>query len=540
MRRSCAVALQLFRTKNPDLLIAEAEAPDRQMKRTLGAFDLTCIGIGAVIGTGIFALIGTAIAGQTFPTRLETPVLNFIQAWLSGGDIVLGRAGAGPAVAISLFVAALACGFAALCYAELASMIPVSGSAYTYSYATLGEIVAWIIGWDLILEYAVGNMAVAVGWSGYFVKLCGSLFGVKFPIWAVNDYRTARDLIAKGGDTLNDFSSTTMPVIAGHPIAINLPALLIVAAVTVLLIYGIRESARTNTWIVIIKVAVVVFFISFGAFMVHPTNWHPYVPNGFAGVMSGAAIIFFAFIGFDAVSTTAEETRNPQRDMPIGIIASLIICTLLYVLMGTVLAGIKKYTIYLGDPAAAATAFASQPWAEALVSAGALAGMTSVLLVFQLGQPRIFMAMARDGLLPQYFSKIHPRFRTPHVTTIWTGIVVGGVAMLADIGSLSDLTNIGTLFAFILVCIGVVVLRRTDAGRPRPFRVPFVPMFPIVGVIFCFALMLSLPVLTWIRFFVWLAVGLLIYFFYGAWHSKLRSGVDTGITENIPPPLIKT
>src|SRR5438067_6247042 len=540
MTRFRGVALQLFKTKSPDRLLAEAAAPERQMKRTLNAFDLTCIGIGAIIGTGIFALIGTAIAGQTFPTRLETPILNFVQAWLSGADVMLGRAGAGPAVAISLFVAALACGFAALCYAELASMIPVSGSAYTYSYATLGEIIAWIIGWDLILEYAVGNMAVAVGWSGYFVKLCGSLFGLKFPIWAVNDYRTARDLIAKGGDTLNDFSSTTMPVIAGHPIAINLPALLIVAAVTVLLIYGIRESARTNTWIVIIKVAVVVFFISFGAFMVHPTNWHPYIPNGFAGVMSGAAIIFFAFIGFDAVSTTAEETRNPQRDMPIGIIASLIICTLLYVLMGTVLAGVKKYTVYLGDPAAAATAFASQPCAEALVSAGALAGMTSVLLVFHLGQPRIFMAMARDGLLPQYFAKIHPRFRTPHVTTIWTGVVVGGVAMLVDIGSLSDLTNIGTLFAFILVCLGVLVLRRTDWNRPRPFRAPLVPTFPIIGVIFCFALMLSLPILTWIRFFVWLTVGLLIYFSYGAWHSKLRGGVDTGITEDIPPPLIKT
>jgi APA family basic amino acid/polyamine antiporter len=292
--------------------------------------------------------------------------------------------------------------------------------------------------------------------------------------------------------------------------------------------------------IVVIKVAVVVFFISFGAFMVHPTNWHPYVPNGFAGVMGGAAIIFFAFIGFDAVSTTAEETRNPRRDMPIGIIASLIICTLLYVLMGTVLTGIKKYTVYLGDPAAAATAFASQPWAEALVSAGALAGMTSVLLVFQLGQPRIFMAMARDGLLPQYFAKIHPRFRTPYVTTIWTGVVVGGVAMLTDIGSLSDLTNIGTLFAFILVCIGVAVLRRTDATRPRPFRVPFVPVFPIMGVILCLALMLSLPVLTWVRFVVWLAVGLLIYFLYSVRHSKLRRGLDTGITEDKPPPLIKT
>ena len=510
------------------------------MKRTLSAFDLTCIGIGAIIGTGIFALIGTAIAGQTFPTRLETPILNYFQAWVSGADVVLGRSGAGPAVAISLFVAALACGFAALCYAELASMIPVSGSAYTYSYATLGEIIAWIIGWDLILEYAVGNMAVAVGWSGYFVKLCGSLFGLKFPIWAVNDYRTASELITKGGDTLKDFSSATLPVIAGHPVAVNLPALVIVAAVTVLLIYGIRESAKTNTMIVVIKVAVVVFFISFGAFMVHPTNWHPYVPNGFAGVMGGAAIIFFAFIGFDAVSTTAEETRNPRRDMPIGIIASLIICTLLYVLMGTVLTGIKKYTVYLGDPAAAATAFASQPWAEALVSAGALAGMTSVLLVFQLGQPRIFMAMARDGLLPQYFAKIHPRFRTPYVTTIWTGVVVGGVAMLTDIGSLSDLTNIGTLFAFILVCIGVAVLRRTDATRPRPFRVPFVPVFPAIGVLLCLALMLSLPVLTWIRFLVWLAIGLLIYFLYSVRHSKLRRGLDAGITEDRPPPFIKT
>src|SRR5213075_1061521 len=523
--------------------MAEAAAPERQLKRALGPFALTCIGIGAIIGTGIFALAGTAAAGEqahAIGSIWKTPVLNFFQSWITHAPLVFGRPGAGPAVMLSFVVAAIACGFAALCYAELATMIPVSGSAYTYSYATLGEIIAWIIGWDLILEYAVGNMAVAVGWSGYFVKLCGSLFGLKFPIWAVNDYRTARDLIAKGGDTLNDFSSTTMPVIAGHPIAINLPALVIVAAVTVLLIYGIRESARTNTWIVIIKVAVVVFFISFGAFMVHPTNWHPYVPNGFAGVMSGAAIIFFAFIGFDAVSTTAEETKNPRRDMPIGIIASLIICTLLYVLMGTVLAGIKKYTVYLGDPAAAATAFASKPWAEALISAGALAGMTSVLLVFQLGQPRIFMAMARDGLLPQYFARIHPRFRTPHVTTIWTGIVVGGVAMLTDIGSLADLTNIGTLFAFILVCLGVIILRRTDANRPRSFRVPMSPVFPSLGVLFCFVLMLSLPLETWIRFFVWLGIGLLIYFLYGVGHSKLRGGVDTGITEDQPPPLIKT
>jgi len=383
-------------------------------------------------------------------------------------------------------------------------------------------------------------MAVAVGWSGYFVRLCGSLFGLKFPLWAVNDYTTATGIIKQGGDALANYSSTTLPVIAGHAIAVNLPAMLVVAAVTALLIYGIRESARTNTTIVIIKVAVVVFVISFGAFLVHPTNWHPFLPTGIGGVMSGAAIVFFAFIGFDAVSTTAEETRNPQRDMPIGIIASLIICTVLYVLMAAVITGMRKYTTYFGDPAAVATAFADRPWATALISAGALAGITSVLLVFQIGQPRIFMAMARDGLLPQYFAKIHPRFRTPHITTIWTGVAVGGVAMLTDIGSLADLTNIGTLFAFVLVCLGVIILRRTNANRPRPFRVPLVPLFPILGVLFCFVLMLSLPIETWIRFFAWLVIGLCIYFFYGLWHSKLRRGVDTGITEDIPPPLIKT
>jgi len=543
MRRSRAVALQLFRTKSPDLLIAEAAAPERQMKRTLGPVALTAIGIGAIIGAGIFSLTGTAAAGQTFASRLETPVINFIQAWLSGTGVVFGRAGAGPAIAASFIVAGIACAFAAFCYAELASMIPVSGSAYTYSYATLGEIVAWIIGWDLILEYAVGNMAVAVSWSGYFVDLCGNLpFGlsIKFPVWLVADHQTALETIAKGGDTVAKFSSTTLPVIAGHSIAINLPAVLIVAAVTVLLVYGIRESAHTNTTIVIIKTAVVVFVIAFGAFMVNPTNWHPFLPHGFPGLMSGAAIVFFAFIGFDAVSTTAEETRNPQRDMPIGIITSLIVCTVLYVLMSGVLTGIKKYTIYAGDAAAVATAFASKPWAQALVSAGALAGTTSVLLVFQLGQPRIFMAMARDGLLPEYFAKIHPRFRTPHITTIWTGVVVAGVAMVTNIGDLADLTNIGTLFAFILVCFGVNVLRRVDPERARPFRVPFVPIFPILGVLMCLALMLSLPVMTWIRFVVWLAIGLLIYFLYSVRHSKIRCGVDTGITEDTPPPLIKT
>ena len=303
------------------------------------------------------------------------------------------------------------------------------------------------------------------------------------------------------------------------------------------MVYGIRESATANTTIVIIKLAVVVFVIAFGSFMVDPTNWHPFMPSGFGGVMSGAAIVFFAFIGFDAVSTTAEETKNPKRDLPIGMIASLIICTILYVLMSGILTGMKKYTTYLGDSAAVATAFAAKPWAQALISAGALAGLTSVLLVFQLGQPRIFMAMARDGLLPGYFARIHPRYRTPYITTIWTGLVVGGVAMLTDIGSLADLTNIGTLFAFALVCSGVIVLRRKDPNRPRPFRVPFVPVFPLLGVFFCGALMLSLPIETWIRFFIWLAIGLLIYFFYSVRHSKLQHGIDTGETENVFPPI---
>src|SRR5213075_3156985 len=328
------------------------------------------------IGTGIFALAGTAAAGEQLQASVwKTPILNFIQSWATDAPLVFGRPGAGPAIMVSFIVAAVACGFAALCYAELAAMIPVSGSAYTYSYATLGELIAWIIGWDLILEYAVGNMAVAVGWSGYFVRLFGSLFGLKFPVWLVNDYDTAKGIIAQGGEAMGNYSSSAIPTIAGYPIAFNLPALLIVAAVTILLIYGIRESARTNNAIVIIKLAVVVFVIAFGAFMIHPTNWHPFVPTGIGGVMSGAAIVFFAFIGFDAVSTTAEETRNPQRDMPIGIIASLIICTVLYVLMAAVITGARKYTTYFGDPAAVATAFAGRAWAQALISAGALAGI---------------------------------------------------------------------------------------------------------------------------------------------------------------------
>ena len=519
------MASQLFRTKSADQLIRESEEPDRQMKRTLSALDLTALGIGAIIGAGIFSLVGTASAGETYSDRIKTPLMNFIIGWLSGAEVRLGRPGAGPALVISLVVAAIACAFAALCYAELASMIPISGSAYTYSYATLGEIFAWIIGWDLILEYAVGNMAVAVSWSGYFVKLLYSLFGLKLPLWMVSDHATAVDMINNNSDALQYYSSTELPVIAGQHIALNLPALFIVLLLTVLLVYGIKESARANTIAVIVKTAILIFFIAFGAFYLNPTNWQPFNPNGFTGIMSGSAIIFFAFIGFDAVSTTAEETRNPQRDLPIGMIASLVICTIIYVLVAGVMTGLKKYTSFAGDAAPIATAIGviNKPWLQALISAGALAGSTSVLLVFQLGQPRIFMAMARDGLLPRYFSKIHPGFRTPHITTIWTGVIVGAVAMVTDIGSLADLTNIGTLSAFVLVCLGVIALRRTAPERHRPFRVPLVPLLPILGSLFCLVLMLSLPIETWYRFVIWLVIGLVIYFLYGARHSKLRA-----------------
>ncbi len=535
-------------TKSPERLIDESRAPERSMKRSLTSLDLTALGIGAVIGAGIFALTGTAAAGQSFQNPIETPVINFVSAWLSGAPLQLGRAGAGPAIVLSFVLAAITCAFAALCYAEMASMIPVSGSAYTYSYATLGEFVAWIIGWDLILEYAVGNIAVAVSWSDFFAKLLYNLTQIKLPLWLVKDYATANLWVEKAhklalhqqgqlflnpsevldytqaAGNLNHYSSSHLPALLGYPIAINLPAFLIVALLTILLVIGIRESARFNTAAVILKTAIVIFFIAFGAFYVNPAqNWHPFMPNGFTGVMGGAAIVFFAFIGFDAVSTTAEETRNPQRDLPVGIITSLVICTVLYIGVSAVLTGMKKYTAFADDAAAIATAVevSGKPWVQAVISAGALAGVTSVLLVFSIGQPRIFMAMARDGLLPRYFARIHPLFRTPYVTTIWTGLIVGGTSMVIDIGSAADLTNIGTLFAFILVCAGVMVMRRTSPDRKRPFRTPWVPLVPLCGIVSCLLLMLSLPVLTWIRFFVWLVIGLTIYFLYGFSHSEL-------------------
>lgn len=488
------VANFLFQTKHPDELVRETEEPSHRLKRALGAVDLTALGIGAIIGAGIFATTGSAVAGT------------------------LDRPGAGPALMLSYLLTAVACGFCALCYAEFASMIPVSGSAYTYAYATLGELVAWIIGWDLIIEYAIGNVAVAVSWSGYFKELLRG-FGFDLPAWLTTDYRTAH----RSAEIL-----ASAPHLGSVPITVNLPAVLIVAVITVVLVIGIKESARLNSAMVAIKLAVVLGFIVVGAFYVKPANWHPFAPNGWNGIATGAALIFFAYIGFDAISTTAEEARNPQRDMPIGMIGSLAICTLLYVAITAVLTGIVPYQeLGTAEPLATALNSIHLEWAAGIVSFGAVVSMTAVLLVFQLGQPRIFFVMSRDGLLPHAFAAVHPRFRTPHVTTVLTGIFVAAFAGFMDINEAVELTNIGTLFAFILVGVGVIVLRYREPERPRPFRCPAVPWVPLLGILSCGYLMAQLPLLTWARFLVWLFVGLVIYFLYGAQRSNLFQRVGS-------------
>ncbi len=507
---------KLLKKKSPEELVDEAYDADRLMTKHLTAFDLLAFGVGATIGSGIFALTGTAAAGQLQSAKdfWSTPLLNLIMG------ASMGREGAGPALVISFLIAAIACGFAALCYAELAAMIPVSGSAYTFAYASLGEVIAWIIGWDLILEYAVGNIAVAVSWSEHFSHVYYGLTGGGLPLWLTSDVHTALALqktIAAGSLQSHLYSSLDLPVFFGHVVAINLPAFIIVALVTWVLIVGIKESAFANTIAVVIKVVVVIFFIVYGGGLVKPSNWVPFAPSGFVGIMGGAAIVFFSFIGFDAVSSTAEETKNPQRDMPIGMIGSLVICTILYALVSLVLTGILPYQHYANDAAPVATAIAvgGAPWAHLLVSVGALAGMTSVLLVFQMGQPRIFMAMARDKLLPGFFARLHPKYRTPFIPTILTGLFVGLSALIVDIGQAAELTNIGTLAAFIIVCAGVLFLRKSSPDTNRPFKCPLVPLVPWAGIISCFILMLSLPVATWIRFIVWMAVGFAIYFGYG-------------------------
>jgi APA family basic amino acid/polyamine antiporter len=458
------------------------------------------LSIGAVIGAGIFGAIGTAAAGE----------VN------AAGEVV--RYAAGPALVLSFVLLGAACALAGLCYAELASMIPHAGSAYSYCYATLGEFIAWIIGWDLILEYAVGNVAVAISWGDYFTALARS-GGIALPEFLTTGYRTALLSSRPEVRALLD----TAPRIAGIPILINLPAFVIVSVVTWLLLQGVRESARVNAVMVAIKLAALALFVGVGLMHVDPANYQPFAPNGFTGIHQGAAIVFFAYIGFDAISVAAEETRNPQRNMPIGILGGLAICTLIYVIVGAVLTGMVSYTeLGVADPLARALELAGYRAVGGLVALGAALSMTAVLLVFQYGQPRILMAMARDGLLPSWAARIHPTRRIPHVTTLVTGLFVGLWALVGDAGETYDLTNIGTLFAFALVSIGVLVLRYTDPHRPRPFRVPVVWVVCLASAAACVFIMQGLPGTAWRRFGIWLALGLVMYLLYGYRHSRLR------------------
>ncbi len=523
------MANQLFRTKSLSTMVADMEGSHR-LKRSLGPFSLTALGVGAIIGTGIFVLVGKAAANQ-----------------------------AGPAIMLSFVVAGLACVFAALCYAEFASMAPVAGSAYNYAYATLGELMAWIIGWDLILEYAVASSTVAHGWSKYMQALldqCG------INVFAKATEGQAAGFLHRFSDAPFDYNGAAKEishvVATGNEITVgsgqffatgyffDLPAIVITAIVTAILVRGVTESAFTNAIMVAIKVGVVLFVIVAGARYVQVSNWtDDFAPYGYGGVtlfgqpvswlggatkgmMAGAAGIIFAYLGFDAVSTQAEEAKNPKRDLPIGIIGSLLICTVLYIAVSAVLTGMVPYNkIDIDAPVARAFEQVGFESAQFIVTIGALAGITSVLLVMMMGQPRIFLAMARDGLMPiSFFGAIHPKFKTPYKSTVLTGMLVAAAASLLPLNILADLTNIGTLFAFALVCASVLILRYVDPHRERPFRCPFSPVFPSLGILLCVALMMSLPPENWVRLVVWLFVGLCIYFCYGYFHSNLRKQSD--------------
>lgn len=496
---------------------AGAEEGEHSLRRALGALNLTTLGIGAIIGAGIFVLTGTAAANY-----------------------------AGPAIVYSFILAGLGCLFAGLCYAEFAAMIPIAGSAYTYGYATLGELVAWIIGWDLILEYLFGAATVAVGWSGYFSAFMNEL-GFRIPVQF-----TGAPLSVVGTHNLvasqicfNPTTNEVISVAAGEVCkystvqgVVNLPAMILVGLVTALLVIGIKESARFNNVIVIVKLAIVLLVIGFGFMYVNSDNWHPFVPEnqgpgqfGWSGIVRGAAVIFFAYIGFDAVSTAAQEAKNPQRDMPIGILGSLALCTVLYILMALVMTGLTKYTnLNVPHPVFVAIAAAGPAlaWLRPIINIGAIAGLASVVLVMLLAQPRIFYSMSRDGLLPPVFSKVHPKFRTPYITTILTGVVCALIAGAFPIALLGELVSIGTLLAFVIVSAGIIMLRRTSPDIPRPFRTPLVPLVPILAILICGYMMISLPSDTWIRLIVWLIIGFLIYFLYGKAHSRVAATESSG------------
>ena len=507
----------IFRTKNLDDILASAQEEGHKLKRTLGPINITLLGIGAIIGAGIFATVGTAAAGDA------------------------ARPGAGPSLMLSFVITAVVCAFTALCYAEMAAMVPISGSAYTYSYATLGELVAWIIGWDLMLEYAIGNVAVAISWANYFRSFMQDAFGINIPDWLATDFRTARKIPG-----LLD----NAPHIFGYPIVFNLLAFGIVALITIVLVWGIKESAGFNAGMVMVKIVVLLFFIGALFYFVSPskmeTNWHPFQPMGWGGTLAGAAVVFFAYIGFDAVSTVAEETKDPARDLPIGIIASLVICTVFYVVVAAVFTGAMPYldlktrlATEQAEPLTMALNHVAPQarWASAVVAFGSVVAHTAVLLVFQLGQPRIFFSMARDGLLPPVFAKVHPRFKTPHVTTIMTGVIVGGFAAVMSIDEMVDLTNIGTLFAFVLVCVGIIILRYKEPNRHRPFKVPFGAWpLPMMGAVSCIFLMYYLPPTSWWRFVAWLLLGLAVYLSYS--YSKSEIGKKIGRSPITAPWLM--
>ena len=488
--------MSLFRRKDVTALQDEL-AQDQNLKRALGPINLVTLGIGAIIGAGIFVLTGQAAANY-----------------------------AGPAIVYSFILAGLACAFAGLCYAEFAAMIPIAGSAYTYGYATLGELFAWIIGWDLILEYLFAASTVAVGWSGYVVSFLRDL-GINIPAEftsAPYTHVTPPDAGLNVWRLFTEGWSSTGAVL-------NLPAMFIVAVITILLIIGISESATFNNVVVVIKITVVLLFIAFGMAYINRENWEPFIPPqagegrfGWDGIVRGAGVIFFAYIGFDAVSTAAQETKNPQRDMPIGILGSLVICTVLYIAVALVLTGIVNYTkLNVPDPIAVGIneVGPALAWLRPVVKIGAIAGLSSVILVMLLGQPRIFYTMSKDGLLPPIFSVVHPKFRTPWLASAVTGVFAMAFAGLLPIGLLGELVSIGTLLAFAIVCAGVLVLRYTDPERPRPFRTPLVPVVPVLGILACVYLMLGLPVDTWARLIIWMALGLAIYFLYGRRHSKV-------------------